>query len=242
MEIAANHNPTCQKPGRPFILATLDETKTAYAFRPGCGMWECEACKEVLRRKWVLIALFGAQTLLSAGKKLGFVTVTARGGKGRTQERSISQFAIAWPKLARRAKYHGCQPFDYLLVPELHQNGVVHYHLIGTTELPTRWWKDNSAQVGLGYMAKHKELQDVGWVVFYVSKYLGKDLGNKEWPDNLRRIRTSQNWPRPPEFKDERAWEYEVYRERHNILWELDVLRGSGWTVTASEAVTMSQD
>lgn len=231
----SSEKPQCPAINRPYVLGKCEAEQKAYAFRPGCGLWSCPVCREELKRKWVLVAMTGAQTLLTDGHSLGFITVTARGGKGRTQERSISQFAVAWPKLARRAKYHNCGMFEYLLVPELHKNGVVHYHLVGTNRLSQRWWKDNAFEVGLGYMAKAKPLQDVGWVVWYVSKYLGKDLGLTAWPQGLRRIRTSRGWPKAPELEDPRAWEYEVFREKGNLMWEVHLLEDFGWTVTVGE-------
>jgi len=241
MSTTSTEKPECKALNRPYILAKNTGEHRAYAFRPGCGLWTCPACREELKREWVLIALTGAQSLINSGHALGFITVTARGGKGRTQERSVSQFAVAWPKLARRAKYHGCGVFEYLLVPELHQNGVIHYHLIGTNTLKQKWWKDNAFEVGLGYMAKVKPLQDVGWVVWYVSKYLGKDLGRQTWPEGLRRVRTSRGWPREVEFDDPRPWEYEVYKDKNNLFWEVHILEDSGWVVTMSEAVKGKQ-
>lgn len=228
----------CPVINRPYLIGKNNSTKTAYAFRPGCGKWDCEYCRENNRSEWVFIAMSGAVDLQLQGKQLAFITVTARGGRGRTQARSIAQFAVGWPKLARRAKYHNGGEFEYLLIPELHKNGVVHYHLVGTDHLSKRWWKDNAFACGLGYMADRQSVSDVAGVVFYVAKYITKTFGlGGEWPDGLRRVRTSRNWPRhtiekPPD------WEYQVFQDRGALYWEIHLLEDYGYTVTTTDEVS----
>lgn len=227
----------CPAIGKPYVVGKNNATKKAFVFIPGCGRWDCPVCREQNKADWVFIAMSGAVELEKTGKKLAFITVTARGGRGRSRERAIGDFAVGWPRLARRAKYHNGGEFEYFLIPELHQNGIVHYHLIATDQQSKRWWKDNAFKSGLGYMADRKELTDVAAVVFYAAKYIGKDLGISKWPDGLRRVRTSRGWPRPPEIERPPDWEYEIFRDKGAVFWEVHLLEDYGYTVTVSDEV-----
>jgi hypothetical protein len=230
----------CPVINRPFLIGKNNCTKKAYVFRPGCGRWDCEYCRNQNKADWTFVAMSGAVELQRKGKHLAFVTITARGGKGRSQAKSIADFAVGWPKLARRAKYHNQGYFEYFLIPELHKNGVVHYHLVATDNQTKRWWKDNAYQSGLGYMSDRKPVSDVAGVVFYVVKYITKtfELGGG-WPEGLRRVRTSRGWPRhtidtPPD------WEYDVYQDKGALMWEVHLLEDYGFTVSMSREVRES--
>lgn len=227
----------CPATNRPYVIGKNNETKKAYAFRPGCGRWDCPVCCKENRRDWVFIAMTGAAELQARGHTLAFITITARGGKGRTQEKSIADFAIGWPKLSHRAKYHNGGVWEYFLIPELHKNGVVHYHLIATDSQSKRWWKDNAYASGLGFMSDRQEVSQLGYVVRYVVKYVTKSFKmGRSWPENLRRVRTSRNWPRFTIDKPA-GWDYDIYRDYGALMFELYMLQDYGFAVTTSEEV-----
>lgn len=177
---------------------------------------------------------------MAAGFPMSFITVTARGGKGRTRERSIEAFREAWPKLRKRVKYHGGE-FEYILVPEQHKNGVVHFHLLATNTLSQRNWKDYAYQAGLGYMAKVKAVGDAGRGAYYVSKYLGKEFAGVVWPKGYRRARASKGWPRLTQDMPPGEWAYNPYRDKGKLYWEIAMLQDYGYTVRISESAELDK-
>lgn len=208
----------------------------ALVFMPNCGLWRCPYCAEIKRQDWMLTAWSGSQKLAAMGHKLQFVTLTTRGGTGRSRERAFYALRAGWPKLRKKAKYH-VEGFAYIMIPEQHKNGIVHAHLIALGDLPKRWWKDNAYKAGLGYMADAQVMDDPVEAAGYVSKYLGKQLQGFQWPQGFRRIRMTSNWPRlAPQIPDER-YDYEVFKSKGALWWSIYFLRDSGYTVTVSEGV-----
>lgn len=209
---------------------------TALVFMPNCGLWSCPYCAEKKRQDWMLTAWSGSQKLAEKGHKLQFVTLTTRGGAGRTRERAFYALRDGWPKLRKKAKYH-VQGFSYIMIPEQHKNGIVHAHVIAVGDLSRRWWKDNAYRSGLGFMADAQKMDDPVEAAGYVSKYLGKQLSGFQWPKGFRRIRMTSNWPRlAPQVNDER-YDYEVFKSKGALWWSIYFLRDAGYTVTVSEGI-----
>ena len=92
------------------------------------------------------------------------------------------------------------------MIPEQHRTGRLHVHMIASTDLESRWWKDNGRECGLGYIAEEAEFRfkDAGASVAaaYAQKYLGKQVCVTAWPRYFHRIRTSQHFPDLPEFEN----------------------------------------
>lgn len=145
---------------------------------------------------------------------ISFLTITSNAKL--EPQKSIEVFSSAWNNLLRRARRSGSQG-QYMLVPERHKDGRVHGHAIATFNLGTRWWKDNAAETGLGYIAEEEEARTPGGAAFYVSKYLAKSLGVTDWPKNWRRVRTSRGWPKLPELPEAEGWRWQPL-DRHVAL------------------------
>jgi len=221
----------CSGTGRPFIVGSNSETFEAFIFKPNCNSWECAACAEIKAKAWTLDAFRGAGILQASGRNVDMLTLTTRGGRGRTRERSINSFRKSWPVLRKRARYTG-GPLEYLAIPEQHKNGVVHLHLLITNELSKRWWKDNAYLVGLGFMVTVEPVDHAGEAGLYVAKYLGKDFVNVSWPRGFRRARASRGWPRLPEPAGPEGWNYEIFRDWGAVNWEAHLLTDLGYTVS----------
>lgn len=209
---------------------------TALVFMPNCGLWRCPYCAELKKQEWMLTAWSGSQKLAANGHELQFVTVTTRGGAGRTRERAFYALRDAWPKLRKKAQYK-IQGFEYIMIPEQHKNGIVHAHIIATGNLKKRWWKDEAYRAGMGYMADAETMADPVEAAGYVSKYLGKQLAGFQWPQGFHRIRRSANWPRLAEQPVDERYDYEVYKSKGALWWSIYFLRDSGYTVTVTEGV-----
>jgi len=165
----------------------------------------------VNRRLWSLRAYHGAAVLAEGRsenqyKLITFLTITSSAKLGA--ESSVRVFSSAWNNLLRRARHSGSQG-QYLLVPERHKDGRVHAHAVSTFNLGTRWWKDNAAEIGLGYMAEEEEARTPGGAALYVSKYLTKSIGVTDWPRYWRRIRSSRKWPKLPEREEPEGWRWQ---------------------------------
>lgn len=203
----------CQNGG---LLVTFDYSKNkALAVRADCDSWSCPECKEKLRFMWVRRAQHGTKVLQEQGETLYFATITSH-ERNTTFDACAKVWPDAWKKLHKRInKLPGSH--EYLLVPEKHKDGRMHVHAIWTFTCNTRWLKDTARECGLGYMAligrrghKDEAIESIAETGEYVSKYLGKDLGEK-LPKHFRRVRTSQKWPELDQPKSELSgleWEY----------------------------------
>lgn len=211
----------CSARNRPWLVAINQNIHAAVAFRPSCKSWSCPACALANRKRWIAIAINGVKELNASGQAVDFTTITSHPQLGAA--RSFQVFPHAWKSLYRRYKRElaaqGQSAPTYLGVPERHQDGRLHSHLINSPGLPERWWKDNAAACGLGYMADVEEGITLG-VGGYVGKYLGKTLG-EPWPRHSHRVRTSQNWPKLPP-PDPKGWTFRKVPSDHEIAAVLD--------------------
>jgi hypothetical protein len=147
----------------------------------------------------------GAHELIETGFDLQFVTLTHMGYLKPHEQ--LERWKTCWPKLSCRFRRAAKGKSHYVYVHERHKKGGLHTHFITTAQMSTRWWKDNGASSGFGYMNDCRPIEDAHSVAAYVSKYLSKSLG-ENWPKNWRRIQTSRNWPKPDvvEAHDSRNW------------------------------------
>jgi len=197
----------CSARSRPWLLAINHTVHAAIAFRPTCKSWSCPACALANRKRWIAIAIHGVEELNASDQAVDFTTITSHPKLGA--EATFRVFPDAWQKLYKRYRREvasrGLPAPTFLGVPERHQDGRLHSHLINSPGLPEKWWKDNAAACGLGYIANVKEGISLG-VGGYVGKYLGKTLG-EPWPKHSHRVRTSQTWPKLPE-RDPVGWTF----------------------------------
>ena len=86
----------------------------------------------------------------------------------------------------------------------------MHVHALWTANVSQKWVKDNGRKRGLGYQAKVKHVADAQAATGYVTKYIGKSLGD-DCPDGFRRVRVSRGWPDVPQPVTDMSglnWEY----------------------------------
>lgn len=188
-------NEECEAKNRVLLWARGKETNTIYIYRPTCGTWGCAGCRKRLRRYWTLRISKHVNNRVTGGFHWQFVTLTSH-EKLKTMEATVAVWPNAWNKIHARLKRNVGGKVQYVLVPEFHQDGRMHAHLLTETYIKQKWWKDNARESGLGYQAKVKEIEDDGSnAVWYVSKYLGKGMDDGVWPKGFRHVRTSQGWP-----------------------------------------------
>ena len=98
----------------------------------------------------------------------------------------------------------------YVLLPERHKSQKLHCHLLTSAHMDTRWYKDNSAQCGLGYVSEEERLLSVAGAAKYMAKYTTKQAGSDQWPKSYRRVRTSHHWPKLPDLEHGHEFETEI--------------------------------
>lgn len=224
------------------LIAYDKATRRALITDADCDSWKCPECRAKLAQGWTLRAEHGARVLQEAGVTLYFATITSH-EKNKTFDACARAFPDAWGKLHKRLNRQA-DVREYLLVPERHKDGRMHVHAIWTFPVDTRWLKDNGRECGFGYMNQvggrgHKDqpIDALSRVASYISKYLGKSLGDIV-PPRFRRVRTSAGWAKVPAPEGELSgmeWQYiggngmllEHYRRCHEEGYALiDVRTG----------------
>ncbi len=213
------------------MKASDHDKKIVHFVRPDCKLWSCPPCAERRRRLWVFIANYGADALLAEGREISFVTLTSH-KLVREVYPAIRVWRAAWKKLS--ARWRRATPgVQYIYVGEQGRIGHFHVHLITSAGLPTRWYRDNAAETGLGYQAKAVPISSVTECGGYIGKYLGKAISYQKWPPYWRRVNSSRKWPRPPEPSTPYDWAClgpDIARVRFSVALHLEM----GWTVEHS--------
>lgn len=220
----------CDTPRRPYLVGVNVQHKVAVFFRPRCKMWNCPVCGPINRGRWIARTYQGAVNLVSEGYSLNFLTLTSH--ERLKPESTIVVFRTAWDKLNKRVR-RVAPGYQYILIPEQHQDGRLHAHLIETSGLGTRWFKDNGRQCGLGYMAEETPVQSPEGAAWYTAKYIGKTLTDHKWPEGFRRVRTSRGWPPLAALDRNENWEWRVLNRRESVEEKLAQFEEAGY-VTAN--------
>lgn len=183
----------CKRAG---LLVGFDiAAKRALVTRADCDSWNCPECAARMREKWILRAEIGARALLGDGLRLDFVTITSH-ERLKTFAATEIVWRDAWDRLYKAIR-RKAEIFEYMVIPEKHQDGRMHVHALWTAGVSQKWLKDNARKRGLGFMADIRRVQTVQNATRYVTKYIGKDLGD-EVPPHFRRVRVSRNWAEIP--------------------------------------------
>lgn len=196
----------CQRGG--LLIAYLYDQHKALVTDADCDSWKCPECSERLAQRWALRAEIGARQYLSAGKRVDFVTMTSH-ERLKTFEECDHVWRDAWNKLHARLKRQA-DVREYMLIPERHKDGRMHAHALWTFGVSRRWLKDNARACGLGYQADVKRVSEPHHAVRYVTKYVGKSLGENV-PPHFRRVRVSAGWAEIPNPENEASgydWQY----------------------------------
>lgn len=116
------------------------------------------------------------------------------------------------------------------MIPEAHQSGKMHVHMLDTFALRSRWWKDNGRACGLGYMAESEFAETPGGAARYAAKYLGKSL-NEEKLIGVRRVRKSQAFLKPQSGDELGDWTYERLPDDQPLAHDVQAFERRGYTV-----------
>jgi len=117
------------------------------------------------------------------------------------------------------------------MVPEKHQSGVVHLHILAATPIRSEGeWKRHAFQSGFGYILDVSPLVSAAAAAGYISKYLHKGMGSEQWPKGFMRVRHSHDWPMAKEQPME-GWDWDTYSNPNTVWIEKNALINLGWQV-----------
>lgn len=218
----------CGNAKAPYLLGTSASSRRAVIFRARCKMWNCPACAATNAWVWSFRASEGAHKLYDRGSTIDFVTITPH--EKLSKEGAWWVMPKAWMKLQARIR-RAVGPFQYFMVPELHESLKPHMHMICSAKLPETWWKDNARECGFGYMSDVQEVWSDGGIITYVLKYITKTLTETPIPKGAHRVRTSRGWP-----KQEKAplgdWTFKTLPKKAQLSLLADQLDGYGYIVS----------
>lgn len=174
-----------------------------------CKRWDCPYCAPINREIHRIRIYHGTAKLQDAGHDISFVTLTSH-EKLKTLESTYKVWKQAWTKLStryrRKIEKITSLPPVFVYIPETHKDGRLHIHGIFTGEISTRWWKDNSRQCGLGYMAKSNRLESAAQATNYCTKYLTKAIGQNVDIARFRRVNYSRTFPTNAMDMESSSW------------------------------------
>lgn len=192
----------------------------AFITQADCKMWACTECAEKMRARWVLRAEIGVREFLHDDIRVDFITITSN-EKLTNFAQTEYVWRDAWAKLYAALKRKN-KALEYFIVPERHKDERMHVHALWTASVTKKWLKDNARKRGLGFMADVTEVKTVKGATGYVTKYVGKDLG-EDVPKGFRRVRVSQGWAQIPKPETEHnlyRWEYVLNEQDLAIIVE----------------------
>jgi hypothetical protein len=183
----------CINPKSPFLTRADADERIAYWFKADCKLWSCEECAEKRKTRVAARAGRGAEYFAEIGYPVQFTTLTCH-KKVRGLNASIERWRECWPRLRKRVNRVSPE-FHYAVFPEKHKDGTMHVHLLETSGLPKRWFKDSCAQIGLGFVVDVQTCEHAGRAVAYSTKYITKSCHVETWPTSFHRFRFSRQWP-----------------------------------------------
>lgn len=193
----------CPKAKTPTAIG-VSENGLVTAHKLGCKSWSCPYCSEKRKKYLALKTYEGIERYKLAGIENWYFGTLTMHRKWRGWA-SLENYYHNWNKFYQRMKRDTEGKLLYVLLPERHQDGSLHVHLISTCGLSTHWWHDAGSRSGLGFQNENEALGDASRAAYYVTKYVGKSLGVSDWPTRFRRVRYSIHWPEP-EHEREFSW------------------------------------
>lgn len=148
-----------------------------------CNTWGCSVCGPARAHKLGLVA--------AAAEPQRFVTLSRVGPDLETVHRRL--------QILSRALRRSGWGWEYLAVPEVHQNGFWHLHLLQRGDyIPQGQLSKRAESAGMGYVVDIRRIGAAGEVAPYLCKYLTKQtLSAGISASKMRnRYRTSRGfWP-----------------------------------------------
>lgn len=209
----------CPNMNAPYLYTDIADESKRLIIKARCKLWSCPYCSKVNAHQHRIRILNGINELRNKGHEFSFVTVTSH-EKLRSTDACLAIWRKAWKRLRERLrrflKANGQDDLVFVITTEFHKDGRLHWHILINTSLGSRWWKDNSRSVGLGYQCKSIKMDSAIQATNYLSKYLSKGLATASFPRKMRRIVYSQNFPNKPSLTT--AYEWKVLDAKTSLV------------------------
>lgn len=164
------------------------------------------------------------------------MTITAhKNAHKHSSQMTIKNLQQVWKRLYDRLRRRYGKRLEYVRIFERHSSGRFHMHILLNNGVEydkasfvikdkldefrhpeCRWLKLACVSVGGGWRVHMRRVWDdvrktsnVGLVIGYILKYMGKDMASFEFPKHQRRIQTSRNIGSPAtNAKGQGVWEH----------------------------------
>ena len=198
-----------------------------------CEMWSCPDCGPINAQRWRAYLLDRFNKSFRDEKRC-FYTITAhRKAHKAGAIATLKNLQSVWKRLYDRLGRRYGRGLQYVRVFEQHKSGRYHMHfLLNSGEKydshnfvikgdldefrhpECKWLRGAMASLGGGWRCHIRRVWEartktanVGLVVGYVLKYMGKNMGIMEFPKHQRRIQTSRKIGSPDtEAKGKGTW------------------------------------
>jgi hypothetical protein len=181
-------------------------------------MWNCPHCRQKNARNWraYLLDTFNKRF---GHEHWCFFTITAnKGAHKHSAEMTIRNLQQVWKPLYDRLRRYYSKRLEYVRIFERHLSGRFHMHILINVGLEydkkgyvikdkidefrhpdCKWLRAACCSLGGGMRVHIRRVWDdqkrstnVGLVVGYILKYMGKDMASFAFPKHQRRIQTSR--------------------------------------------------
>jgi len=211
-----------------------------YLMQSCCNHWDCPHCGQVRAKQEYHRIVWGAEVLADEGHKLYFWTLTCRGKEcsleeaeenyyawtnvlltnARTKAKRASHF-WAYVQVTERQHRTRQHPHSHIITTFCPQDATITHDASGREHLVSEWFTRANLLAQLGSQHKISEVKEAAAVSRYVAKYMFKDSMTEEWPPKWKRVRYSENWPKPPK----RAIEQSIALTTPQAWRDLDRMR-----------------
>lgn len=145
-----------------------------------CKKWTCSTCGPAKVHQLTALAV--------AARPERFVTLSRVAPDLKITYRRLQTLS----KALRRRDY----TWEYLAVPERHQNGFWHLHILQRGDfIPQRVLSERAESAGMGRVVHIRKVSEGDQAARYLSKYLAKSMRDESFR-NMNRYRASRGfWP-----------------------------------------------
>lgn len=169
------------------LVGRDEETGTVLVVPMYCHRWTCPRCGKRKAAVWRRVAI--------AGDPERFITLTLREVPAWQAKRAAEKMKRAWAKLVQRIrrKWGEC---EYLLVFELTKKGTPHIHMLQRgCYIPQAWLSEQWCKLTGSYIVDIRRVRNKADVGNYITKYLGKSVGEVSSAlHGLRIVQRSKRW------------------------------------------------
>ena len=197
-----------------------------------CNHWECPCCG-LIRAKQEYHKIAWGSEVLADNHQLYFWTITCRGRELSIEDAEKNYYAWtnvlltnartyakrkghywAYAQVTERQHKTRNHPHSHIITTFCPDDAIKTRDEVGRDSVASQWFTRANSSAGLGSQHRISIVENAAAVGRYVAKYLFKDTMRDSWPKSWKRIRYSQNWPKPPQkqadfvavLTDKNAW------------------------------------